>query len=52
MQKNPLFEFYLEIERTFHKLKRQRALQTEQTTSSMPGGEETQKGTLRDYVSA
>jgi len=37
MQKNPLFEFDLKIERTFHKLKRQRALLT---AFSMIGGEE------------
>jgi len=47
MQKNPLFEFDHEIERTFHKLKRQRALLT---ASSMAGEEEAQRQTIRDYV--
>jgi len=54
MQKSPrfeaLFEFNLEIERTFHKLKRQKAIQEEQTTSNMTGGEEAQRQTLRDFV--
>jgi len=49
MQKSPLFEFDPEIERTFHKLKRQRA-QLIASTSEMVGGEEVQKRTLRDYV--
>jgi len=47
MQKNPLLEFDPEIERIFHKLKRQIALLTK---SSMAGGEEVQRQTLRDYV--
>ena len=46
MQNNPLFEFDLKIERTFHKLKRQRAFLT---TSTMTGGE-AQRRTLKDYV--
>ena len=49
MQKSPLFEFDPEIERTFHKLKRQRALLTA-SQSSMVGGEEAQRRPLRDYV--
>jgi len=49
MQKSPLFEFDLEIERTFHKLKRQRALLTA-SQFEMAGGEEAQRRTLRDYV--
>ena len=47
MQKNPFFEFDHEIERTFYKLKRQRAFLT---ASAMAGGEEAQKRALRDYV--
>jgi len=43
MQKNPLFEFDPEIDRTFHKLKRQRALLTK---SSMAAGEKAQRRTL------
>jgi len=42
-----LLEFDPEIERIFHKLKRQIALLTK---SSMAGGEEVQRQTLRDYV--
>ena len=38
MQKSPLFEFDPEIERTLHKLKRQRAQLTE-PTSEMAGEE-------------
>ena len=49
MQKSPLFEFDPEIERTFHKLKRQRA-QLIPSISEMAGGEEAQRRTLRDYV--
>ena len=49
MQMSPLFEFDPEIERTFHKLKRQRA-QLIAFTSSMVGGEEAQRRTLRDYI--
>jgi len=49
MQKSPLFEFDPEIERTFHKLKTQRALLIE-SEFSMAGGEEAQRRTLRDYV--
>jgi len=49
MQKSPLFEFDHEIERTFHKLKRQRALLIA-SQSSMARGEEAQRRTLRDYV--
>ena len=49
MQKNPLFEFDPEIERTFHKLKKQRA-QLIESTSKMAGSEEAQRQTLRDYV--
>jgi len=41
------FEFHPEIERTFHKLKRQKAFLT---TSSMVGGEEAQRWTLWDSV--
>jgi len=51
LQKSPLFEFDLEIERTFHKLKRQRALLIE-SASEMAGGEEAQRRTLRDYVTS
>ena len=47
MQKNPhfgaLFEFDPEIERTSHKLKRQRPFQEEQTISMMKGGEDVQR---------
>ena len=43
MQKSPLFEFNPEIERTFHKLKRQKALLTA-SPSSMAGGEKAQEG--------
>jgi len=43
MQKSPrfeaLFQFNLEIEMTFHKLKRQKAIQEEKIASSMVGGE-------------
>ena len=39
MQKSHLFEFDLEIERTFHKLKRQRALLIA-SEFEMAGGEE------------
>jgi len=39
MQKSPLFEFDPEIERTLHKLKRQRALLIA-FESEMAGGEE------------
>ena len=49
MQKSPLFDFNLEIERTFHKLKRQRALLIE-SEFSMAGREEEQRRTLRDFV--
>ena len=49
MQKSPLFEFVLKIERTFHKLKRQRALLIE-SKFSMVGREEEQRRTLWDYV--
>jgi len=49
MQKSHLFEFDLEIERTFHKLKRQRALLIA-SESEMAGGEEAQRRTLRDCV--
>jgi len=49
MQKSPLFEFDLEIEKTFHKLKRQRALLIE-SEFSMAGREEEQRRTLRNYV--
>jgi len=49
MQTSPLFEFDLEIERTFHKLKRQRA-QLIPSTFEMAGGGEEQKRTLRDYL--
>ena len=49
MQKSPLFEFDPEIERTLHKLKRQRAQLTE-STSEMAGGGEEQRRTLRDFV--
>jgi len=41
------FEFDPVIERSFQKLKRQRALLS---TSSMAKGEEAQRRTLRDYV--
>jgi len=51
MQKSPLFEFDPEIERTLHKLKRQRALLTE-SEFSMAGREEEQRTTLRDYVTS
>ena len=44
------FEFDPKIEPTFHKLKRQKVLQEVTTTSNMVGGEETQRRTLRDYV--
>jgi len=47
MKKNPLFEFDPEIERTFDKLKRQRALLT---AFSMAGGDEEKRQNLRDYV--
>jgi len=47
MQKTPLFEFDPEKERTFHKLKRQRALLTA-SPSSMVGREEAEKRTLGD----
>ena len=47
MQKSPPFEFDPEIERTFDKLKRQRALLIE-SEFSMAGGEEAQRRTLRD----
>jgi len=44
MQKKPhfgaLFEFDLEIERIFHKLKRQKAFHEATTISNMVGGEE------------
>ena len=54
MQKNPhfraLFEFDPEIERTFHKLKRQRAFQEETTTSKMVSGEDVQRRTLCEPV--
>ena len=46
MQKNPLFKFDPEIERTFHKLKRQRVLLT---AFAMVEGEEAQSRTLIDY---
>jgi len=49
MQKSSLFEFDPEIERPFHKLKRQRA-QLIASASEMAGGEEAQRRTLRDYV--
>ena len=49
MQKSPLFEFDPEIERTLHKLKRQRAQLTE-STFEMAGGGEEQRRTLRDFV--
>jgi len=42
-------EFDPEIERTFYKLKRQRALLIA-SESEMAGGEEVQRRTLRDYV--
>ena len=45
MQKSPLFEFDPEIERTFHKLKRQRVLLIA-FKSKMAGGEEAQRRTL------
>jgi len=51
MQKSPLFEFDPAIKITFHKLKRQRALVTA-SESSMTGGEEAQRRTLRDYVTS
>jgi len=51
MQKSPLFEFNPEIERTFHKLKRQRA-QLIESEFSMTGGEAAQRRTLRDYVTS
>jgi len=47
MQNNPLFKFDPGIDRTFHKLKRKRALLTK---SSMARGEEAQRRILRDYV--
>jgi len=49
LQKSPLFPFDPKIERTFHKLKRQRALLIE-SELSMSGREEEQRKTLRDYV--
>ena len=49
MQKSHLFEFDPDIERTFHKLKKQRALLIA-SPSSMAGGGEAQRWTLRDYV--
>jgi len=49
MQKSSLFEFDPEIERIFHKLKRQRALLIE-SEFSMAGRDEEQRRTLRDYV--
>jgi len=49
MQKSPLFEFNPEIEKTFDKLKRQRASLTA-SQSLMAGGEEAQRQTLQDYV--
>jgi len=49
MQKSSLFEFDPEIERTFHKLKRKRALLIK-FEFSMAGREEEQRRTLRGYV--
>jgi len=49
MQKSHLFEFDPEIESTFHKLKRQRALLIAYE-SEMAGREKAQRHTLRDYV--
>jgi len=51
MQKSSLFEFDPKIEKTFHKLKRQRALLTA-SQSVMARGEEAQRRTLRNYVTS
>jgi len=54
MQKNPhfraSFEFDPGIERTFHKLKKQKVLEESTSTPMMARGEEAQRRTLRDYV--
>jgi len=49
MQKSPLFKFDPEIERTLHKLKRQRAPLIA-SESEMAGGEEAQRRALHDHV--
>jgi len=50
MQKSPhfgaSFEFDLKIERTFHNLKKQRALEESTFTPTMAGGEEAERRTL------